>query len=375
MKKHTLALPIFALSVAFALGGCGSQPSEQAPDIQNTTNETDTTDKSDTVSDETNTQEDAVQQDQAAAKSDDTAPNPYANLDDQKLASTLTGLAFDATKVYSFIDIPDVDEEYYSPETVYSLYITGDSNATLVVTYPYSLGNTSLTQYDGTYELDGDQLIFSYADSSGEDTYINTYNFTIDSKDRITDVTTNGYSSKIAKAEGIYTCKDPELGLLTLNVSKTGTATMTYEDGTKVSGYFTETDDRYDFYCYGDNDELLLDWYIDCSVNGTFKHSPYGENRVEFDGDYEVNGMLGPFTLHVDNTGKAWATINIQGEDIAFSGNAYGAYTDDGVDNNTISSVYLYAEGGYSMDLTLVDLGGDDGWNYSGTYTLPLAAG
>ena len=375
MKKQTLTLPIIAVSAVFALAGCGSQSPAQIPDTQPPANTADSTDQAGSTSDEATDKEDDRPSEQSAGGSSDTTPNPYANLEDQKLASTLTGLASNATKVYSFIDIPDIDEEYYAPETIYSLYLTGDSTSTLVVTNPYSSENTTLTRYDGTYEHEGDQLIFSYSDSSGEDTYINSYTFTIDSKDRITDVTASGYSSKMAKAEGIYTCKDPELGLLTLNVSKTGTATMTYEDGTKISGFFTETDDRYDFYCYGDDDELLLDWYIDCSVNGTFKHSPYGENRVEFGGDYEVDGMLGPFTLHVDNSGKAWATINIQGEDIAFSGNAYGAYTDDGVDSSRISSVYLYAEGGYSMDLTLVDLGGEDGWNYSGTYTLPLAAG
>lgn len=300
----------------------------------------------------------------------------YATLKEQMISSELIELSNTAGQVYTFIYTPteeyEYGEDYVPSKTYYSLYVTGDDTGTLVETYNYSETYANFSKYNGKIDKEESKIIFTYEDDYG---YIQAYTFALDSRDRVTDVSTTGFNATAAMAAGTYTCDDPQLGLLTLEVSKMGTAVLKYEDGTELSGHFATSGDRYNFYCYDENDEnLVLDWYVDCSVNGTFKHVPYSSYEVDFDGTYEMFGSLGTITVTVDDTGKAYATIEINGEAIDFSGTAY---SEDGEGGSTSypTNIYLYSEGGYSMDLNVVDLGGEDGLNYSGTYTLPLAAG
>ena len=289
------------------------------------------------------------------------------------------GIKADHTYTYSETIRPyeeyGYDDEHadYSYETAYNLYANDDGTATLVVDYIYTDARKNTDTYSGKWEdIDGN-IEFTY-EAQNDNDYSTTYSFEL-SGDKVLSVNSFTLDTAVAQAAGTYTCDDPDMGMLELVINRDGTASLSTEDGRIYNGYITSEGTRYDFYAYED-DELVIDWYVDCSVNGSFSHAPYSEeSMVNYDGTYKCTGMLGDFNMIVDEEGNASATIEVDGAKRNFTGHAYAKYTDNGMDYNSIGDVYLSDEEGYSINIELTYMWDETGWNYHGTLTKPLAAG
>lgn len=289
------------------------------------------------------------------------------------------GIKADHTYTYSETVKPYEDYGYedadvdYSYDIVYTLYANDDGSATMVVEYVYSPDRKYTETCNGTWaEIDG-KIEFNYEAHNDYDSS-SSYSFEM-SGDTVTDVNSFTLDAMVAQAAGTYTCDDPDMGMLELTINREGTATLSMEDGTVYDGYIISEGTRYDFYAY-DDDELVIDWYVDCSVNGSFSHAPYGaESMINYDGTYKCTGMLGDLEIVVDGEGNASATIEVDGVKRHFTGHAYAKYTDNGVDYNSIGDVYMSDEEGYSINIELTYMWDETGWNYHGTLTKPLAAG
>ena len=289
------------------------------------------------------------------------------------------GIKADHTYTYSETIRPyeeyGYDDEHadYSYETAYNLYANDDGTATLVVDYIYTDARKNTDTYSGKWEdIDGN-IEFTY-EAQNDNDYSTTYSFEL-SGDKVLSVNSFTLDTAVAQAAGTYTCDDPDMGMLELAINRDGTASLSTEDGRIYNGYITSEGTRYDFYAYED-DELVIDWYVDCSVNGSFSHAPYSEeSMVNYDGTYKCTGMLGDFNMIVDEEGNASATIEVDGAKRNFTGHAYAKYTDNGMDYNSIGDVYLSDEEGYSINIELTYMWDETGWNYHGTLTKPLAAG
>lgn len=289
------------------------------------------------------------------------------------------GIKADHTYTYSETIRPyeeyGYDDEHadYSYETAYNLYANDDGTATLVVDYIYTEARKNTDTYSGKWEdIDGN-IEFTY-EAQNDNDYSTTYSFEL-SGDKVLSVNSFTLDTAVAQAAGTYTCDDPDMGMLELVINRDGTASLSTEDGRIYNGYITSEGTRYDFYAYED-DEMVIDWYVDCSVNGSFSHAPYSEeSMVNYDGTYKCTGMLGDFNMIVDEEGNASATIEVDGAKRNFTGHAYAKYTDNGMDYNSIGDVYLSDEEGYSINIELTYMWDETGWNYHGTLTKPLAAG
>lgn len=299
--------------------------------------------------------------------------------DDKPEADAPGGMKADHTYTYSETIRPYEEYGYedgyseYSYDIEYTLYANDDGSATMIVDYIYSPDRKNTDTTNGTWsEVDGN-IEFNYEPQTDYDSGI-SYSFKM-SGDTVTDVNSFTLDAMVAQAAGTYTCDDPEMGSLELSINRDGTASLLTESGKVYDGYITSEGTRYDFYAYED-DELVIDWYVDCSVNGTFSHAPYGEeSMINYDGTYKCNGMLGDFEMIVDDEGNATATIEVDGVKRNFSGHAYAKYTGEGVDYNSIGDVYMSDEDGYSINIELTYMWDETGWNYHGTLTKPLAAG
>ena len=307
-------------------------------------------------------------------------PSP-SKPDDEKPSETEADTP-EADHVYKFSETIRPYEDYesetgadvYSYDTVYTLFANDDGSAYMTVEYVYTPDRKYTESYNGRCEGDDDRIDFTYEAQSDYDSGV-SYTFEL-RKGEVESVTSYTYDSMVAEAAGSYTCDDPELGQLTLDVDKNGSASLTIGDGTVYDGYMLSEGTRYNFYAFDDDGELAIDWYVDCSVNGSFSHSPYGnESKIAFNGLYKCTGMLGDFDMTVNEDGSVTATVEVDGTKVDFTGNAYGKYTDNGVDYNNIGDVYLNSEEGYSMHLEFAYMWDIERWNYHGTITKPLAAG
>jgi len=280
----------------------------------------------------------------------------------------------ETVKPYEGSEDISAEEESYSFDIVYNLYAMDDKTAKMEILYKYNPQKIFTETYEGTWTKYDDSVEFEYSSADvydGDSNYI----FAIE-RGKVTSVSNYAYNSMIAKAVGTYTCDDPEIGKMTLDIAKDASAVLTLDNGTVFNGHISCDDTRYNFFCYDENDELVYDWYIDCSVNGTFSHTPYGNGySVHYDGLYRCTGMLGDFDMTVYEDGSADVTIKIDGTDRYFSGSTYPKYTDLGPDPNNIGEVYLTSEDGYSLNLQLEYMWDISKWNYYGTLTSPLAAG
>nr|MCR4596933.1 hypothetical protein [Lachnospiraceae bacterium] len=193
------------------------------------------------------------------------------------------GIRADHTYTYSETIRPyeeyGYDDEHadYSYETAYNLYANDDGTATLVVDYIYTEARKNTDTYNGKWEdIDGN-IEFTY-EAQNDNDYSTTYSFEL-SGDKVLSVNTFTLDTAVAQAAGTYTCDDPDMGMLELAINRDGSATLSTEDGKIYNGYISSEGTRYDFYAYED-DELVIDWYVDCSVNGSFSHAPYGEQSI-----------------------------------------------------------------------------------------------
>ena len=280
------------------------------------------------------------------------------------------------TTIHPYQEYEDPGSEYYeySYDMTYNLYLNDDGTASLEILYPYFPDKMTTDHYNGTWTEEGDTIEFKYDAVSDVDSS-EIFVFKMDG-DNVVTVENVYYDEMVAQAAGTYTCDDPYMGKLTLEITKYGAATLTVEDGTVYEGHLISSGNRYDFYAYDENNELALDWYVDCSVNGTFSHTPYGDSQdIGYDGEYKCTGMLGDFKMIVDEEGEASATVKIDGNDVEFNGHAYPLYTDEGSDYKHIGEVYLNSEEGYSLNIELTYMDDIDMWNYHGYLSSPLAAG
>ena len=270
----------------------------------------------------------------------------------------------------------EVGTEYYEYSYVktYNLYLNNDGTASLEILYQYFPERMTSDHYNGTWTEEGDTIEFKYDADSNMDSS-ETYVFELDGNN-VVSVENSFFDEMVAQAAGSYTCDDPYMGELVLDITKYGDATLTVEDGTVYEGHILSEGTRYNFYCNDEEGGLALDWYVDCSVNGTFSHTPYGgEQEINYAGHYACPGMLGDFEMLVDEEGDASLVVEIDGQKVEMEGHAYPRYTDEGVDYNIIGEVYLNSEEGYSMDIELMYMDDINMWNYHGFLSSPLAAG
>ncbi len=314
--------------------------------------------------------------------SDSESVKPSPSKPDNDKPSETEAETPEADHVYKFSETVRPYEEYesetgadvYSYDTVYTLFANDDGSAFMTVEYIYTPDRKYTEYYNGRVEGDEDRIDFTYEAQSDYDSGV-SYTFEL-RKGEVESVTSYTYDSMVAEAAGSYTCDDPELGLLTLEVDKNGSASLTMGDGTVYDGYMLSEGTRYDFYAFDEDGELAIDWYVDCSVNGSFSHTPYSSaSKIEFDGLYKCTGMLGDFDMTVNEDGSVEATVEVEGQKMDFTGNAYGKYTEDGVDYKNIGDVYLSSEEGYNLNLEFSYMWDIERWNYYGTLTKPLAAG
>ncbi len=307
-------------------------------------------------------------------------PRPEADKPEEAPGDEIPG-GIKADHVYTYSETVRPYEEYgydeehsdYSYDIAYNMYACDDGSATLIIDYLYTPDRKNTDTYNGKWqEIDGN-IEFTY-EAQNDNDYSTSYSFEM-SGDSVTSVNSFTLDAAVAQAAGTYTCDDPDMGMLELTINRDGSASLTTGDGKVYDGYITSEGTRYDFYAY-ENDELVIDWYVDCSVNGSFSHAPYGqESMINYDGTYKCTGMLGDFNMTVDEEGNASATIEVDGVKRNFTGHAYAKYTDNGMDYNSIGDVYLSDEEGYSINIELTYMWDETGWNYHGSLTRPLAAG
>lgn len=322
---------------------------------------------------------DRPEPDSGEAAQDIKPPKPEGNKPEEAPDTAPGGIKAD--HVYTYSETIRPYEEYgyeeaqsdYSYDIVYNMYANDDGKATLIVDYIYTPDRKNTDTYNGKWEEIDGNIEFNYEPQNDND-YGTSYSFEM-SGDSVVSVKSFTLDTAVAQAAGTYTCNDPDMGKLELTINRDGTAVLNVEDGKVYEGYITSEGTRYDFYAYED-DELVIDWYVDCSVNGSFSHVPYGEqSMVNYDGSYKCTGMLGDFTMTVDDEGNASATIEVDGVKRNFTGHAYAKYTEDGMDYNSIGDVYLSDEEGYSINVELTYMWDESIWNYHGSLTKPLAAG
>ncbi|MBO4900596.1 MAG: hypothetical protein J5509_09925 [Lachnospiraceae bacterium] len=364
LKKKILALTS-AVALTVALTGCGLNPlnligigGDQEPEVN-----------VDVVPDE------------PAPETPDEPEQPAG--DETEGQGDLIAEEPTADRIYQYVDTIYPYQDYEEPGTayyeygydiVYNLYLNNDGTANLEINYQYFDDRMTTELYNGSWSEDGDTIEFKY-DAASEVDSSETYVFEL-SGDHVVSVENNYYDEMVAQAAGTYTCDDPELGELTLTITKYGDASLTYEDGTVQEGRVISEGSRYDFFCHDEEGNLTLDWYVDCSVNGTFRHTPYGEDQeIGYDGHYVCTGMLGDFEMLVDEEGYASVVVEIDGQKVEFEGHAYPKYTEDGADYKNIGEIYLYSDEGYSMDIELMYMDDINMWNYHGFLSSPLAAG
>lgn len=256
------------------------------------------------------------------------------------------------------------DEGYSEYDETYELSLSDDTNAVFYDITNYSDVRCITNMYKGTYVKTDDSVTFTYQDPDDVDFKV-LYIFYLDG-DKVTDVG-NDYNGQSALV-GTYTCSSSENGDMTLTIQRDGNVTLNM-NGVDYTGSLTKINERWNLLAFEADSEDSIDWYVD--FNGdTFTYEKYSYYSYEdYAGNYKMNGDLGVLELQLDEYGAVTATINVDGNAVDFTGNYY---VDE--DQKKISSISLYSEEGYSMELYVEDIG-EEMLNYSGTVSRPLGAG
>lgn len=179
----------------------------------------------------------------------------------------------------------------------------------------------------------------------------------------------------LSEIAGEYTGVTGEFGTVTLRIAD-NKATLITEDGRTLDGSLYLGSYGWDFYysnyteVESESDEYIgIDWIVEFG-DGTFTYKLYAEAIYEqYAGEYKLNGDLGEFTVSVNKSGDATATVMIDGVATEMTG---GVRTDY---DEKISGFYLSTTDGFiTLNLDMQQIVEGE-YNYYGSIVKELRAG
>jgi len=359
MKKKML-LSLSVIATIALLTGC-EQP-------QGTPPATDTQTEADATSDESS--ESSATEEQSP---DDAEADSQANASIEGPQEELLGIDGLPEELKIHHDYLFSEHHEYAGEeglsqydTIYTLDKSSETEGTLKVYYIYGSLNYSMSSYQGTLSQNNDGIAFVYDDLT-DSTDPETYLFETDG-DKVTAVTSSYDASTLGSLAGTYVCPKTDYGPVKLVINSIGQPRITLDSGVTYSGSIILFNDKYDLLVNNEDDGISIDWYVFFSGT-TFTYEKYdNDDYTAFEGRYTAFGELGDIEFDVDDKGNASSIIEIDGQLIHMTGYIY-------IYESSITGMYLSSDEGYSLDVQIVDIGGTDGLNYSGTLSKPLSAG
>ena len=278
------------------------------------------------------------------------------------------------------------DSDYYYEEEMgsdadtdidkitYTIKLQGGDKATLTEATVFDENYTSITQYGGTYSMEGDVLKFSYVDADMPDGEPLVFEFRLES-DKIVERLEDQASMNPTDLDfsGTYTDQTRLLGEATMEVGADGAATVKLASGETYTGTiwaYDGEDGAYEVMGSTDDGSKSLDWVVRFDGDSYTAENWFEKVNGNHEGTYTATGELGTIDFKLDNAGNVSCSVEYQGQTLNMSGSYY-LETDSGQE---VYWVNVSDEAGYSLDVQLVDIGGGE-LNYSGTISIPLAAG